>query len=122
QPASSAGDHQRGMPRYLQMLANPPGKPPKPIRLLIAWLQRNRGPRGLEFARAIIEMKLFRNLQHVRERFGRFEPRIVPAHVYRALAPYAKDYADTFGRPLLPESGDEHPTGNPHPATHGSRR
>ncbi len=102
QPASSAGDRHRGMPRYLQMLANPPGKPPKPIRMLIAWLQRNRGPRGLEFARAIIEMKLFRNLQHVRQRFGRFEQRIVPAHVYRALAPYADDYAETFSRPLAP--------------------
>jgi coenzyme F420 hydrogenase subunit beta len=102
QPASSGGDRTRGMPRYLQMLARPPGKPPKPIRRLIAWLQRTRGPRGLEFARAIIEMKLFRNLQHVRDRFGRFEQRIVPAHVYRALAPYAEAYQQTFERPLEP--------------------
>jgi coenzyme F420 hydrogenase subunit beta len=102
QPPSSAGDRSRGMPRYLQMLAKPPGKPPKPVRRLIAWLQRTRGPRGLEFARAIIEMKLFRNLQHVRERFGRFEPRIVPGHVYRSLAPYGEAYQQQFGRPLVP--------------------
>lgn len=95
------------MPRYLQMLAKPPGKPPKPIRRLIAWLQRTRGPRGLEFARAIIEMKLFRNLQHVRDRFGRFESRIVPAHVYRALAPYAAEYEQTFGPPFEPARADD---------------
>lgn len=102
QPASSGGDRKRGMPRYLQMLAKPPGKPPKPIRRLIAWLQRTRGPRGLEFARAIIEMKLFRNLHHVREHFARFEQRIVPGHVYQALTAYAEDYRQALGRPLVP--------------------
>jgi coenzyme F420 hydrogenase subunit beta len=105
-PPSSGGDRARGMPRYLQMLAKPPGKPPKPIRRLIAFLQRTRGPRGLEFARAIIEMKLFRNLEHVRGRFGRFERRIVPAHVYRALAPYAADYEQHLGRPLRPDGSE----------------
>jgi coenzyme F420 hydrogenase subunit beta len=103
------------MPRYLQMLARPPGKPPKPIRRLIAWLQRTRGPRGLEFARAIIEMKLFRNLQHVRDRFGRFASRIVPAHVYRALAPYAAEYEQTFGQPLVPARADRKATGEAGP-------
>ena len=99
---TSAGDRARGMPRYLQMLARPPGKPPKPIRRLIAWLQRNRGPRGLEFARAIIEMKLFRNLDYVRKHVGRFEPRLVPGQGYRSLAPYAADYEPVVERPLTP--------------------
>ncbi|TVQ86990.1 MAG: coenzyme F420 hydrogenase [Chromatiaceae bacterium] len=98
----SAGDRRRGMPRYLQMLHQPPGKPPRPIRRLIAWLQRHRGPRGLEFARAIIEMKSFRNLDYVRQHFARFEPRIVPGHVYRTLAAYGEDYAAIFQRPLAP--------------------
>jgi len=82
------------------MLAKPAGKPPKPIRRLIAWMQRNRGPRGLEFARAIIEMKLFRNLQHVRDLFARFEARVVPEHVFETLAPYAENYRAVFQRPL----------------------
>jgi coenzyme F420 hydrogenase subunit beta len=99
---TSGGDRARGMPRYLQMLPKPPGKPPKPIRRLIAWMQRNRGPRGLEFARAIIEMKLFRNLHYVRTHFARFEPRIVPEHVYRTLSPYTDDYQAVFERPLDP--------------------
>jgi coenzyme F420 hydrogenase subunit beta len=98
----SAGDRSRGMPRYIEMLAKPPGKPPKPIRRLIAFLQRRRGPKGLEFARAIIEMKLFRNLDYVRKQFARYEPRIVPAHVYRSLAAYAEDYERVFERPLIP--------------------
>ena len=100
---SSAGDRTRGVPRYIEMLAHPPGKPPKPIRRLIAWLQRHRGPRGLEFARAIIEMKLLRNLHHVRGQFARFEPRIVPDYVYRALAPYDVAHRQALGRGVRPE-------------------
>jgi len=99
---TSAGDRSRGVPRFIQMLANPPGKPPKPVRRLIAWLQRNRGPRGLEFARAIIDMKLLRNLHHVRSRFRRFEPRIVPTFVYRALAPYDEANRDALGEGVWP--------------------
>lgn len=100
---TSAGDRARGMPRYLAMLANPPAKPPKPIRRLIAFLQRTRGPRGLEFARAIIAMKSFRNLDYLRKHFPRCERRVVPGHVYRTLAPYASDYRAVFGRPLDPD-------------------
>jgi coenzyme F420 hydrogenase subunit beta len=118
----SAGDRARGMPRYIQMLAKPPGKPPKPIRSLIAWLQRNRGPRGLEFARAIIEMKLFRNLDYVRQQFGRFEPRIVPDHVYRTLAPYAEDYEAVFERPLSPADTDRPAASGNTGDTTGARR
>ena len=104
---TSAGDRARGVPRYIEMLARPPGKPPKPIRRLIAWLQRNRGPRGLEFARAIIEMKLLRNLHHVRSHFARFEPRIVPDYVYRALAPYDDAHRAALGRGVRPQTPTE---------------
>jgi coenzyme F420 hydrogenase subunit beta len=97
-PVSEAGDRTRGMPRFIQMLAKRPGKPPKPVRQLIAFLQRHRGPRGLEFARAIIEMKLLRNYTYVRDKFPQMEAKIVPYHVYEATRPYAADYAATFGR------------------------
>jgi coenzyme F420 hydrogenase subunit beta len=99
----SAGDRTRGVPRYIQMLAKPPAKPRKPIRRLIAWLQRHRGPRGLEFARAIIEMKMLRNLHHVRTHFPRFEPRIVPDYVYRTLAPYEAAHQQAMGRGIRPQ-------------------
>jgi len=108
---TSGGDRSRGVPRYIEMLAHPPGKPPKPIRRLIAWLQRNRGPRGLEFARAIIEMKLLRNLHHVRSHFARFEPRIVPEYVYRTLAPYDDAHRAALGRGVRPPAPAALPEG-----------
>ena len=97
-PVSESGDRTRGMPRFIQSLARRPGRPPWPVRRLVAFLQRRRGPRGLEFARAIIEMKLLRNLTHVREKFPGNEARIVPYHVYETLRPYAGLYAQVFGR------------------------
>lgn len=99
------GDRCRGMPRYIQMLAQKPGKPPALIRKLIAFLQRRRGPRGLEFARSVIEMKLLRNLTYVRTHFPGHEARTVPYHVYETLKPYAQDYSTTFGRELDPQAG-----------------
>ncbi|MBK1646329.1 coenzyme F420 hydrogenase [Thiocapsa imhoffii] len=99
---TESGDRTRGMPRYLERLSLPPGqsRPPWPIRKLVAWLQRTRGPKGLEFARAVIEMKLFRNLNYIRSKFPSFEERVVPDHVYEALQPYAPLYTQAFSRPL----------------------
>lgn len=103
---SESGDRTRGMPRYMERLSQPPGqaRPPLPIRKLVALLQRTRGPKGLEFARAVIEMKLLRNLNYVRSKFPRFESRVVPYHVYAALEPYASLYERTFGQPLAPSA------------------
>ncbi|QIK38043.1 coenzyme F420 hydrogenase [Caldichromatium japonicum] len=101
---TSSGDRTRAMPRYIQGLTRPPGakRPPFLVRKLVAYLQRTRGSKGLEFARAIIEMKLLRNLNYVRSKFPRFEARVVPEHVYQTLAPYAETYQTVFGRPLRP--------------------
>jgi len=98
----SSGDRTRGMPAYIQMLGQPRKRPPWPVRQLVAFIQRRSGPKGLEFARSVIEMKLLRNLQFVRERHGRLERRIVPGYVYRALARYADFYQRTFNRTLAP--------------------
>jgi coenzyme F420-reducing hydrogenase beta subunit len=111
---TESGDRNRGMPRYMERLSQPPGqaRPPLPIRKLVAMLQRSRGPKGLEFARAVIEMKLLRNLNYVRSKFPKLESRVVPYHVYETLAPYAELYEQTFGRPLAPtgaESAEAYP-------------
>lgn len=100
----SGGDRTRGMPAYIQMLRQPRKRPPWPIRQLVAFIQRRSGPKGLEFARSVIEMKLLRNLQFVRERHGRLERRIVPGYVYRALARYADVYRREFNRDLEPSA------------------
>jgi coenzyme F420 hydrogenase subunit beta len=99
----SRGNRHAGVQRYIGMLANPPGRPPAPIRKLIAFLQRHRGAKGLAFARTITEMKTLRNLQHVRDHAANLEQRIVPSYVYAALAPYAEAYEAAFGRPLQPQ-------------------
>ncbi len=95
---TESGDRRRGMPRFIATLARRQARPPRLVRRLIAWLQRRHGPKGLEFARAIIEMKLLRNFSHVRDKFPGSEERIVPYHVYAAIAPYAQHYARVFGR------------------------
>ena len=97
-PLIESGNRARGMPRFIEMLAKRPGKPPKPIRALIAFLQRRRGPKGLEFARAIIDMKRLRNLTHVREKHPGVADKVVPYHVRESLAPYAADYRRVIGR------------------------
>jgi 3,8-divinyl protochlorophyllide a 8-vinyl-reductase (ferredoxin) len=98
------GDRRAGVARYVGMLARPFGRPPAPIRRLIAVLMRRRGPRGLEFARSVIEMKLLRNLQHVRNHFSRMEQRVVPRYVYAALSQYEEAYQEAFGKGLILET------------------
>lgn len=102
---SEGGNRREGVGRYVGMLAQSPGRPPAPVRKFIAFLQRWRGSKGLEFARSITEMKLVRNLHHVREKFPRLEARLVPYHVYEALAPYEPAYVQAFGRSLRIEEG-----------------
>jgi coenzyme F420 hydrogenase subunit beta len=97
---TAGGNRTVGMGEYIKMMRHPRGRPPWPIRKLVAFMQRTRGPKGLEFARSVIEMKLLRNLQFVRDRHGRLEKRIVPNHVYRALAQYREVYEREFERPL----------------------
>jgi coenzyme F420 hydrogenase subunit beta len=101
-PLTERGDRRNGIGRYVEMLARPPARPPALIRKLIAFLQRRRGPKGLEFARSVIEMKLLRNLQYVRNRFAKYEARVVPYHVYEALEPYAPAYEQAFEQNLDP--------------------
>lgn len=100
---SSGGDRTKGVHTYVRMLRRPPGRPPAPIRKLIAFLQRRRGPKGVEFARSVIEMKLLRNLRFVREHMPQMEARVVPYHVYAALRPYRETYEQEFGESLEPE-------------------
>lgn len=99
---SEAGDRLLGVSEYVRMLRRPRKRPPLPIRKLIGFLQRRRGPKGLEFARSVIEMKMLRNLQYVRDLHGRMERRVVPRYTYRALSAYAGVYQEEFGRPLDP--------------------
>ncbi len=66
------------------------------LRPLVAWLQPRVGPRGLEFARARIEMKAAETVLHLRRAHPGFMRRMIPGHVWRLVAPYG----------LAPEPGE----------------
>jgi 3,8-divinyl protochlorophyllide a 8-vinyl-reductase (ferredoxin) len=89
-PLPSRNDRGAAVRSYAASLGVVRRKPPALVRRLIAAMMRRRGPRGLEFARSVIEMKMLRNLHYVRTRFGRMERRVVPGYVYDALAPYVE--------------------------------
>ena len=66
------------------------------LRPLVGWLMPRTGPRGLEFARARVEMKAAETIIHLRrEKPGRMK-HMVPETVWRLVAPYglSKDDAD----------------------------
>jgi coenzyme F420 hydrogenase subunit beta len=58
------------------------------LRPLVSFLQPRLGPRGLEFARARIEMKAVETVLHLRRAFPARIKNMVPAHVWRVVAPY----------------------------------
>jgi coenzyme F420 hydrogenase subunit beta len=64
----------RGMPNWL--------------RPLVGWLMPRIGPRGLEFARARVEMKAVETVIHLRRAHPRRLRSMVPAHVWALVKPY----------------------------------
>ena len=58
------------------------------LRPLMGWLMPRVGPRGLEFARARIEMKAAETVLHLRRQHPRRLRGMVPRHVWDLVAPY----------------------------------
>jgi coenzyme F420 hydrogenase subunit beta len=63
-------------------------------RPLVAWLMPRIGPRGLEFARARVEMKALESVIHLRREEPRRMKSMIPAHVWRLVQPYGVAPAD----------------------------
>lgn len=57
-------------------------------RPIVAFLQPRIGPRGLEFARARVEMKAVETVLHLRRAFPARIKNMVPAHIWRIVAKY----------------------------------
>lgn len=57
-------------------------------RPIVAFLQPRIGPRGLEFARAWVEMKAIETVLHLRRAFPARVKNMVPAHVWRVVQKY----------------------------------
>lgn len=66
------------------------------LRPIIAWLQPRIGPRGLEFARARLEMKAIETVLHLRRAHPKRLKWMVPPHVWAMVRPYG----------LAPEAGE----------------
>ncbi len=69
---------------------------PNWLRPLMAWLQPRIGPRGMEFAKARLEMKAAETILHLRREEPAKMKNMVPAHVWDLSKPYG----------LSPEPGE----------------
>lgn len=58
------------------------------LRSVMAWVMPRFGPRGLEFARARLEMKACETVVHLRREHPRRLANMVPAHVWALVKPY----------------------------------
>ncbi len=60
---------------------------------LAAWLMPRIGPRGLEFARARVEMKAIESVLHLQRQMPRRAPHMIPPHVWALVKPYGLEQA-----------------------------
>jgi coenzyme F420 hydrogenase subunit beta len=58
------------------------------VRPLVAWLMPRIGPRGLEFARARVEMKAAETVLHLRRQEPARMKSMIPDHVWKLVRPY----------------------------------
>ena len=58
------------------------------LRPIVGWLMPRIGPRGLEFARARVEMKAIETVLHLRREKPRRMKNMVPGHVWALVEPY----------------------------------
>lgn len=70
---------------------------PNWLRPIVSWIMPRFGPRGIEFARARVEMKAAETILHLRQNAPRKMPAMVPQHVWDLAAPYE----------LSPEEGEQ---------------
>ena len=61
---------------------------PNWLRPIVGWLMPKIGPRGLEFARARVEMKAIETVLHLRREMPKKMKNMVPNHVWHLVKPY----------------------------------
>jgi coenzyme F420 hydrogenase subunit beta len=61
---------------------------PNWARPIVAWLMPKIGPRGLEFARARVEMKAVETVIHLRRAYPKRRRTMVPDHIWALVKPY----------------------------------
>lgn len=93
QPLSSRGNRAGAVKGFLintELAAGglPVRRMPGPIRAIMAVLMPHIGPKGLEFARARVEMKAIETVLHLRHAAPRRMKSMIPAHVWQLAARY----------------------------------
>jgi coenzyme F420 hydrogenase subunit beta len=61
---------------------------PNWLRPIVGWLMPKIGPRGLEFARARVEMKAVETVLHLRRQYPQRMKNMVPEHIWTLVKPY----------------------------------
>jgi coenzyme F420 hydrogenase subunit beta len=72
---------------------------PNWLRPIVGWLMPKVGPRGLEFARARVEMKAIETVLHLRREHAAKIKHMVPAHLWKLVAPYGLTPKDDEQKP-----------------------
>ncbi|NUB44054.1 Coenzyme F420 hydrogenase/dehydrogenase, beta subunit C-terminal domain [Fertoebacter nigrum] len=103
-PLTDKGKRQGAVKGFLANTARAAGgmplrRMPDWVRPIVSWLQPRIGPRGLEFARARVEMKAVETVLHLRRNFPARMKNMIPAHVWRIVAPYGLTAAPGEVRP-----------------------
>ena len=70
---------------------------PNWLRPIVGWLMPKIGPKGLEFARARVEMKAIETVLHLRRELPKKMKNMVPEHVWKIAKPYQ----------LTPDAGEQ---------------
>lgn len=90
---TSRGDRRAPVRTFVQVLERQKGgmpvrRAPRWVRPLIGWMQTRFGPKGLEFARTRVEMKMAEGIVNLRAERPRRLRRMVPDFAWRLVAPY----------------------------------
>ena len=89
----SAGKRQGAVKGFIKNVARAAGglplrKMPNWLRPIVGWLMPKVGPRGLEFARARVDMKAAETIIHLRREMPAKIKNMVPPHVWHLVEPY----------------------------------
>jgi coenzyme F420 hydrogenase subunit beta len=101
EPLMSSGDRQGPVRAFVGVLEKQKGgmpvrRAPRWARPIIAWAQARFGPKGLEFARTRVDMKVAEGIINLRAERPRRLRRMVPDFAWRLAAPYG----------LVPRAGE----------------
>jgi coenzyme F420 hydrogenase subunit beta len=92
-PLASAGKRAgavKGFIKNTELAAGglPLRRMPNFLRHIVGWLMPRVGPRGLEFARARVEMKAAETILHLRRAEAPRMKSMIPDHIWRLMLPY----------------------------------